>query len=71
MPEIDPLLRIWQIVGCRRRGVPGLIPISRSGFYAGVKDGRFPPGMLIGPRTRVWRMSLIAELIASFNVAAR
>ena len=45
-------------------GPTGLIPISRSGWYAGIKAGRFPkPTKILGPRTAAWRVDEIRELI--------
>ena len=40
-------------------------PISRSGWYQGVKDGRFPAPVRLGPRSVAWRTSDIQSLIAS------
>ena len=33
----------------------GPIPVSPSTWWQGVKDGRFPKSMKLGPRTTVWR----------------
>lgn len=38
-------------------------PVSRSTWWAGVKSGRFPRSLKIGPRTTVWRKSDIESLI--------
>jgi hypothetical protein len=35
-------LRIWQIVGDRKRGIEPLLPVGRSTFLAGVKSGKYP-----------------------------
>lgn len=45
-------LRLQQIVGTKSS--PGPIPISKSAWWAGVKDGRFPKPIKLGPRTTVW-----------------
>ena len=55
--------RLPEIVGDRRRGFVGLLPISKSSWWAGVKTGRFPQPVKLGPRTTAWRVSDIAELI--------
>lgn len=39
-------------------------PISRSGWYAGIKAGRHPAGIKIGPRTTAWLKSDIEDLCA-------
>lgn len=53
-------LRIKQIIGTREN--PGPVPVSKSTWYAGVKDGRFPKPIKLGPRTTVWNESDIDEL---------
>jgi prophage regulatory protein len=40
-----------------------LIPVSKSGWYEGVKKGRFPQGVKLGPRTTAWRTEDIRALI--------
>ena len=42
----------------------GPIPVSRSTWWAGVKDGRFPKPVKLGPRITAWRVEDIRELIA-------
>ena len=41
----------------------GPIPVGRSTWWAGVKDGRFPKPMKLGPRITVWRAEDIRALI--------
>jgi predicted DNA-binding transcriptional regulator AlpA len=57
-------LRLNQILGDPRANIPALIPISKSSWWAGIKSGRFPKGVKIGPRTTVWPVESIRELIA-------
>lgn len=40
----------------------GPIPVSRSTWWQGVKDGRFPKPQKLGPRTTVWRVEQIRAL---------
>ena len=40
-----------------------LIPISRSAWWAGILDGRFPKGIKLGRKTTVWRAEDIRALI--------
>ena len=40
----------------------GPIPVSKSTWWAGVKDGRFPAPQKLGPRTTVWRAEDIRAL---------
>lgn len=41
----------------------GPIPVSKSTWWAGVKDGRFPKPMKLGERITVWRVEDIRTLI--------
>lgn len=40
----------------------GPIPVSKSTWWQGVKDGRFPRPLKLGPRTTVWRVEEIRAL---------
>jgi prophage regulatory protein len=42
---------------------PGPIPVGKSTWWAGVKSGRFPKPLKLGPRITVWRAEEIHELI--------
>mgnify|MGYP001453121218 CR=1 FL=1 len=41
------LLRLKQII-------PGRVPVSKSSWWKGIKEGRFPKPIKLGPRTTVW-----------------
>ncbi|UST54921.1 AlpA family phage regulatory protein [Comamonadaceae bacterium OTU4NAUVB1] len=41
------------------------IPVSPSTWWDGVKAGRFPAGVKLGPKLTVWRASTIDSLIRS------
>lgn len=41
----------------------GPIPVSRSTWWAGVKEGRYPKPVKIGPRTTAWAVDDILMLI--------
>lgn len=47
----------------RLSGVLKLIPVSRSSWYAGVKNGKYPAPYSIGPRTSAYKTSEIYQLI--------
>ena len=59
----EGFLRLSQILGDRKRGIPPLIPISKSTWWQGVREGRFPLPIKLGPRTTVWRASDVFALI--------
>lgn len=40
-----------------------IVPVSPSSWWAGVKSGRFPQSVKLGPRTTCWRASDIIALI--------
>jgi len=42
----------------------GPIPVGKSAWWAGVKDGRFPKPVKLGPKLTVWRVDDIRRLIA-------
>jgi len=57
----EGFLRLNQIVG--GKGVPAIIPVSRSSWWAGVREGRFPKPVKLGKRTTAWRVTDIRALI--------
>lgn len=52
----DALLRLQQVLS--------IIPVSRTGWLAGVKSGRFPEPVRISARVIAWRASDIANIVA-------
>ena len=40
-----------------------IIPVSKSTWWQGCKDGRFPKPVKLGPKTTAWRAEDIAALI--------
>jgi len=59
--SIEGFLRLSQIVG--NKTTPAIIPISKSSWWAGVKEGKFPKPVKLGKRTTVWKISDIKSLI--------
>ena len=62
LPETG-FVRLSQIVGNRKTNTPPIIPVSKSTWWAGVKAGRFPQPIKLGPNTTVWRVEDIRALI--------
>lgn len=68
LPTIG-FLRLPQIIGTpanRQRGTQattGLIPVSKSTWWAGVRTGRYPQPVKIGERCTAWRVEDIRALI--------
>ncbi|MEN6630768.1 MAG: AlpA family phage regulatory protein [Sulfuricella sp.] len=48
-----------------RSATRGLFPFSRSTWLNGVREGKFPKPVKLGPRTTVWRVEDIRALIAA------
>lgn len=51
-------LRLKQILGPQ-----GPIPVSKSTWWEGVKSGRYPKPIKLGPRITAWRAEDIRKLI--------
>ncbi|MFO9416544.1 AlpA family phage regulatory protein [Legionella pneumophila serogroup 1] len=58
-------LRLSQILGNPKSTppIPPLIPIGKSTWWAGIKTGRFPEPVKLGPRITVWRIEDIKNLL--------
>lgn len=56
-------LRLAQIVGDKKAGIPAIIPVSKSTWWAGVKSGRYPKSVKLSERCSAWRVSDILGLI--------
>lgn len=46
----------------REKQVLALVPVSRATWWAGVKTGRYPKPIKLGPRITVWRFEDILKL---------
>jgi hypothetical protein len=67
LPE-SGLVRLWQILGDRRKGIPPIIPISKSSWWAGVKSGRYPKPVKLSARCTCWHVEDIRALIGAGGV---
>lgn len=58
-------LRAKQILGdpASIPPIPPLIPVSKSTWWEGVKSGRFPKPIKLGPGITVWRAEDIRQFI--------
>ena len=62
-PFVSPaLLRLPQVLA--------LIPISKSAWWQGCRDGRYPAPLKLSVRTTVWRLCDILALVASLGQPA-
>jgi len=73
LPETG-YLRLSQIIGNPKAEppIPALIPVSKSTWWAGVSDKRFPqPVRTLGRRITAWRVEDIIALIEHAGSEAR
>ena len=62
IPETG-FVRLTQIIGDPGRGIPAVIPVSKTTWWQGVRSGRFPKPVKLSGRTTAWRAEDIRELI--------
>jgi len=68
-------LRIYQIIGDPGKPeakppippTPAIIPVSRSHWWEGIKQGKFPRGIKLSERCTVWRVEDILQLIERYS----
>lgn len=67
MTNLPPtgFLRLPQIIGDPKAEppIPALIPVSKSTWVKGVRSGRYPASVKLGPRTTAWKVEDIRALI--------
>jgi hypothetical protein len=64
LPETG-YLRLSQIVGDKKAGIPPIIPVSKSTWWQGVKTGRYPQPVKISERCTAWRVEDIRALASN------
>ncbi len=70
LPETG-FLRLKQILGDPKANppIPPLIPVSKSTWWAGVKDGIYPKPVKLGKRITAWRVEDIRALMERLGYA--
>ncbi len=65
LPDIG-FIKLKQIIGDKKTNppTPALIPVGKTTWWNGVRSGKFPPAIKIGPKTTVWRVEHIRSLIS-------
>ncbi|HAT6936577.1 TPA: AlpA family phage regulatory protein [Legionella pneumophila] len=58
-------LRLTQIIGNKKSKppLPPIIPVGKSTWWEGVRSGRYPKPVKLGPRITAWRVEDIRKLI--------
>lgn len=54
-----------------RPAIAPLIPVRKSTWWAGVRSGKFPKPVKLGPRTTVWNADSIREFIEQAGALLR
>ena len=69
LPEIG-FLRLSHIIGdpTAQPPIPPIIPVKKTTWWDGVKSGRFPKPVKLGPRVTAWRVNDIRTLVDSMEV---
>lgn len=57
--RVSKLLRLRQVLE--------RIPISKTAWYDGIRDGKYPAGLRIAKRTTAWPERVIDDLIAKLE----
>ncbi len=64
----DPATLLFDDLGyLREPTVLKLLPISRSSWRRGIREGIYPAPVKLGSRASAWRVSQIRRLLASFS----
>jgi prophage regulatory protein len=75
--EPDPTRNIYQRTALPETGFVRLpavlhtLGVGKSTWWAGVKSGRFPAAIRLGPRTTAWRAEDIRALVDELDNACR
>ena len=59
----NPAPLLPEIGFMRLKPILEIFPVSKSAWWLGVKQGRYPKPVKLGPRTTAWRVSDIRKLI--------
>lgn len=70
LPSVG-FVRLPQILGDAhaKPPIPAVIPVCRSTWWEGVRTGRFPPAVKLGPRVTAWRVEDIRDWLAKHGSA--
>ena len=63
-------IRLKTIIGDKKENIPALIPIGRSSWLRGVKEGKYPKPVQLTERTVAWKAEEIRELIEKISRGA-
>jgi len=61
------LLQIPETGFLRLPQVLAFVPVGKSTFWAGVKSGRYPKPVKLGPKNTAWKAEDIRQLVAELG----
>ncbi len=72
LPETG-FLRLKNIIGDRKVNppIPAIIPISESGWWKGIQEGKYPAPLYFGSRSAFWAVEDILELVDKIKKEGR
>lgn len=65
--NVSRFYRLREIIGDRKQGIPGIVPVSKAAWYAGIKEGRYPKPVKLSEKTSAWRSEDIDSLVKRIN----
>lgn len=60
-------LRLENIIGSHKKEIPPIIPVGRTTWLMGVKNGIYPKPVKLSERTIAWRVEDVLALIEELN----
>ncbi len=64
----DQIKHLPEVGFVRLNQILTVFPVSRSAWWEGVKSGKYPPSVKLGPRTTAWRVEDIRTLIKQVSI---
>lgn len=65
--NVSRFYRLREIIGDRKQGIPGIVPVSKAAWYAGIKEGRYPKPVKLSEKSSAWRSEDIDLLVKRIN----
>jgi prophage regulatory protein len=63
----EGFVRVSQLLGCRRRGIVPILPISRNCLYSWIREGRWPAPQKLGSKVIAWPAEVVREMLAGMR----
>ena len=61
------MYRIAEIIGDRKRKIKGVLPMGRTSWYKGIKEGIYPAPVKLSERSVAWKSEDIEALLARIS----